>query len=334
MWHYVQWARQAGHVRRWTQLRSLRVHKVPLETVKVLVIGPGGREHAIVRSLLADPNVSEVHAAPGNAGISKLVPTHAIDANDPDAVAALATKLDRRPGGGRPRGAACRRRFRRRPRRRHPGVRPQQGRGPARSLQGLRQGGHGRGRRPHRHGPGGRQRRGSRRRARHLRRALRRQGRRPRRRQGRGGHQQPRRGPRARPELLRCRRHRRDRGIPGRPRGLGLRPLRRPQHRGALPGAGLQADLRQRRRPQHRRHGRLHPAGMGPRRPRPGGPRPRRPAHGQPDGPPRHPVRRRALRRPGPDVPRHPRHRVQRPLRRSRKPRPSSPGSRPRSAGC
>ncbi len=69
------------------------MHPVPLETVKVLVIGPGGREHAIVRSLLADPNVSAVHAAPGNAGISQLVPVHAIDASDPDAVAALAARL-------------------------------------------------------------------------------------------------------------------------------------------------------------------------------------------------------------------------------------------------
>jgi phosphoribosylamine--glycine ligase len=61
--------------------------------VKVLVIGPGGREHAIVRSLLADPGVSEVHAAPGNAGIAQDVPVHAIDANSPAAVTALAQEL-------------------------------------------------------------------------------------------------------------------------------------------------------------------------------------------------------------------------------------------------
>ncbi|MBG6084187.1 phosphoribosylamine--glycine ligase [Zhihengliuella flava] len=61
--------------------------------MKVLVIGPGGREHALVRSLLADPHVSEVHAAPGNAGMAADVPTHAVNAQDPDAVVALAREL-------------------------------------------------------------------------------------------------------------------------------------------------------------------------------------------------------------------------------------------------
>ncbi len=58
------------------------------------MIGPGGREHAIVRSLLSDPSVTEVHAAPGNAGIAAIVPTHSIDANDPAAVTALALRLE------------------------------------------------------------------------------------------------------------------------------------------------------------------------------------------------------------------------------------------------
>lgn len=45
-------------------------------------------------SLLADPEVSEVVAAPGNAGIAQVVRTEALDVNDADAVAALAAGFD------------------------------------------------------------------------------------------------------------------------------------------------------------------------------------------------------------------------------------------------
>ncbi|MGO3153605.1 MAG: phosphoribosylamine--glycine ligase [Galactobacter sp.] len=61
--------------------------------MKVLVIGPGGREHAIVTTLLRDPSVTEVHAAPGNAGIAQDVPVHQVNASDPAAVTALAQEL-------------------------------------------------------------------------------------------------------------------------------------------------------------------------------------------------------------------------------------------------
>ncbi|MGV3016158.1 phosphoribosylamine--glycine ligase [Rothia sp. 88186D007BW] len=61
--------------------------------MKVLVLGPGGREHAIIRALLKDSAVTEVHSAPGNAGIAQDVPVHAIDANNPQAALALAQEL-------------------------------------------------------------------------------------------------------------------------------------------------------------------------------------------------------------------------------------------------
>ncbi len=61
--------------------------------MKVLVVGGGAREHALVRSLLADPDVTEVLAAPGNAGIAADVRTHPLDVDDPAAVAALAGAL-------------------------------------------------------------------------------------------------------------------------------------------------------------------------------------------------------------------------------------------------
>lgn len=61
--------------------------------MRVLVLGSGAREHAIVRALLRDSTVTAVDCAPGNAGIAPDVPVHALDIDDPAAVAALARQL-------------------------------------------------------------------------------------------------------------------------------------------------------------------------------------------------------------------------------------------------
>nr|WP_245324871.1 phosphoribosylaminoimidazolesuccinocarboxamide synthase [Nesterenkonia lacusekhoensis] len=57
-----------------------------------MVVGPGGREHAIIRALLRDQAVRTVEAAPGNAGIAQDVTCHRVDAEDGAAVAALAAE--------------------------------------------------------------------------------------------------------------------------------------------------------------------------------------------------------------------------------------------------
>ncbi|MDX6324165.1 MAG: phosphoribosylamine---glycine ligase [Nocardioidaceae bacterium] len=58
------------------------------------MIGSGGREHALVLALARDPNVEELHAAPGNPGMANLARCHAVDPLDGDAVAALARELE------------------------------------------------------------------------------------------------------------------------------------------------------------------------------------------------------------------------------------------------
>jgi phosphoribosylamine--glycine ligase len=61
--------------------------------VRTLVIGTGGREHALALSLARDPNVDEVHVAPGNPGMEAVATRHDVDPLDGDAVASLASSI-------------------------------------------------------------------------------------------------------------------------------------------------------------------------------------------------------------------------------------------------
>ena len=61
--------------------------------MQVLVIGAGGREHALTLALTRDPDVTAVHAAPGNPGMAGICTLHDVDPVDGAAVADLAREL-------------------------------------------------------------------------------------------------------------------------------------------------------------------------------------------------------------------------------------------------
>ena len=57
------------------------------------MIGSGGREHALLLGLDRDPSVTELHAAPGNAGTAAVATNHPVDVASREAVVALARRL-------------------------------------------------------------------------------------------------------------------------------------------------------------------------------------------------------------------------------------------------
>ncbi|MBO0837578.1 MAG: phosphoribosylamine--glycine ligase [Actinobacteria bacterium] len=61
--------------------------------MRVLLLGSGGREHALARALVKDSSVSDLHAAPGNPGIGQLAELHRIAPTDLAAVTGLAGRL-------------------------------------------------------------------------------------------------------------------------------------------------------------------------------------------------------------------------------------------------
>jgi phosphoribosylamine---glycine ligase len=63
-------------------------------STRVLVIGSGGREHALAWGLDRSPHVDEVICAPGNAGMAMIGECMPVVPTDPAAVADLAAKLD------------------------------------------------------------------------------------------------------------------------------------------------------------------------------------------------------------------------------------------------
>jgi phosphoribosylamine--glycine ligase len=61
--------------------------------MKILLVGSGGREHALALGLQADPECTELHCAPGNPGIATFATIHSVAITDNQAIVDLAKQL-------------------------------------------------------------------------------------------------------------------------------------------------------------------------------------------------------------------------------------------------
>lgn len=64
-----------------------------MKKIDILVVGGGGREHAIIKKLSESPRCGKLYAAPGNAGIAKLAECLPVAATDLDGIVAAAQEL-------------------------------------------------------------------------------------------------------------------------------------------------------------------------------------------------------------------------------------------------
>src|SRR6185436_18818544 len=69
------------------------VLRLGLATVRVLVIGSGAREHALLLALRRDPEVEELAIAPGNAGTAIIADQYDVDVTSGEAITQLAQRI-------------------------------------------------------------------------------------------------------------------------------------------------------------------------------------------------------------------------------------------------
>ncbi len=69
-------------------------HLTPEKPLRVLLIGSGGREHALATAIAKSPWCGELHCAPGNPGMCDIAQCHAVNADNPNHIASLAKTLN------------------------------------------------------------------------------------------------------------------------------------------------------------------------------------------------------------------------------------------------